>query len=79
MGIVIPDISEFVTQQDIDEAIAAIKFPETDLSLYALKSELPNIDGLASEIYVQEKVDEILNSIPSFPTYDEFICDGGEI
>lgn len=79
LGITIPDVSEFVTQQDIDAAIAAIKFPETDLSLYALKSELPNIDGLASETYVQAKVDEILNSIPSFPSYDEIICDGGEI
>ena len=79
LGIKIPDVSKFVTQKDIDAAIAAIVFPEVDLSSYALKSELPSIEGLATEAYVQLKMNEILNFIPSSPTYDEIILDGGEI
>lgn len=78
-NIKIPDVSEFVTQKDIDDAIASIVIPQPDLSIYALKSEIPSIDGFATENFVQEKFDEILNSIPEIPSYDEFICDGGVI
>ena len=37
---------------------------EIDLSAYALKSEIPSIDGLASEAYVDEKVAGIIDSAP---------------
>jgi hypothetical protein len=49
-------VSEFVTQKDIDRAIAAIKFPEPDLTPYAKKSEIPSIAGLASENYVDNAI-----------------------
>jgi predicted amidohydrolase len=58
---------------------AAIVFPEPDLSAYALKSEIPDVSNFATTEFVQTKYDEILNSIPEAPSYDEIICDGGEI
>ena len=59
LGITIPDVSGFVTQEDIDKAIAAIKFPEPDLTAYAKKTEIPSVQGLASEKYVQEQINKI--------------------
>lgn len=79
LGIKLPDVSAFVTQKEIDAAIAAIVFPEPDLSAYALKSEIPDVSNFATTEFVQTKYDEILNSIPEAPSYDEIICDGGEI
>ena len=43
----------------IDEKVKAIEIPEYDLSGYALKSEIPSVDGLASETYVQEEIAKI--------------------
>lgn len=73
LGIKIPDVSSFVTQKEIDESIAKIKFPEPDLTPYALKSELPSLEGLATESFVQSKIDELMN------TPKDLILEGGEI
>ncbi len=57
------DLSNYATKQDVTDAIAAI--PEVDLSNYATKNELPSIEGLASESYVQEQIGQI--EIPEAP------------
>lgn len=78
--IIIPDVSNFVTQKEIDEAIEAIPevnltayatkeelqeaiknidFPTVDLSLYALKSEIPSLAGYATEDYVNQQIEGI--------------------
>lgn len=51
----------FATERYVNEAIASIEFPEPDLSGYALKSEVPSVEGLASEQYV----DECISAIPA--------------
>ena len=57
------DLSDYYTKSEtegaIDEAIAAIDFPETDLSEYAKKSEIPSTTGLATETYVNEQIAKI--------------------
>lgn len=58
LGITIPDVSLFVTQKEIDDAIAAIVFPEPDLSDYALKTDIPSLEGLATEEFVTRKIAE---------------------
>lgn len=58
LGITIPDVSSFVTQKEIDDAIAAIVFPEPDLSSYALKTDIPSLEGLATEEFVTRKIAE---------------------
>lgn len=58
LGITIPDVSSFVTQKEIDDAIAAIVFPEPDLSGYALKTDIPSLEGLATEEFVTRKIAE---------------------
>lgn len=88
LGIIIPDVSEFATKTELEAAIKAI--PATDLTLYATKKEVedaiaaiehPTIDltGYATESFVELKCNEILSSIPTPPSYDEIIFDGGEI
>lgn len=57
------DLSNYATKQDVTDAIAAI--PEVDLNNYATKDELPSIEGLASENYVQEQIGQI--EIPEAP------------
>ena len=39
----------------------------------------PDVAGYATEEFVKLKCDEILNSIPAPPSYNEIIFDGGEI
>lgn len=63
--IIIPDVSEFATKEELLESIGKIK--------------IPSIEGLATESFVESKCNEILNSIPVPPSYDEIIFDGGEI
>lgn len=88
LGIKIPDVSNFATHEDIAEAIAKINFPSVDLTGLAseqfvhdelAKIEIPSIEGLATEAYVQLKMEEVLKQIPTAPTYDEIILEGGEI
>lgn len=88
LGIIIPDVSEFATKTELEAAIKAI--PAPDLTLYATKKEVedaisaiehPTVDltGYATESFVELKCNEILSSIPTPPSYDEIIFDGGEI
>lgn len=58
-----PDLSPFATKEEVRNAIDAI--PEIDLSDYAKKTDLPSLEGLASESYVEEKIQQI-----EFPTTD---------
>lgn len=102
LGIKIPDVSNFVTQKEIDKAIDAIDFPKPDLTPYAKKTDIPDVTslisqeelqqainniehpivdltGYATKSFVELKYNEILESIPTLPSYDEIIFDGGEI
>ena len=58
-------MSDFVTQEELQEAIDNIEHPVVDLSEYAKKDELPSITGLATEQFVQDKIGEI-----EFPSTD---------
>lgn len=60
-----PSIAGYATEEFVKQQIASI--PEVDLTGYATKS------------FVELKCNEILNSIPTPPSYDEIIFDGGEI
>jgi hypothetical protein len=88
LGITIPDVSKFATKTELEAAIKAI--PAPDLTLYATKKEMEdaiaaiehptvNLTGYATESFVELKCNEILSSIPTPPSYDEIIFDGGEI
>lgn len=49
----------------VDDAVGAIAIPETpDLDNYALKTEIPSIEGLATETYVDNAVDNIEPGTP---------------
>ena len=50
---------------EINEKIINIDIPEPDLSDYALKSEVPSVEGLASEEYVNTKFDELFQNVSS--------------
>ena len=58
-----PDLSPYATKDEVRNAINAI--PEVDLSPYAKKTDLPSVEGLASESYVQEQIGNIV--IPEQP------------
>ena len=65
LNIKIPDVSDFVTQKEIDDAIAAIQFPEVDLTDYATKE------------FVQQSIEDLIISNP--PIDKDITCEGGEI
>ena len=52
-----PDLTPYATKDEVKNAIDAI--PEVDLSGYAKKTDLPSIEGLASESYVKEQIQQI--------------------
>ena len=61
------------TESYVDNAIANIEFPTTDLTDYATKKyvddavdgiEIPSLDGYATETYVDNKVADLVNSAP---------------
>lgn len=60
-----PSIAGYATEEFVKQQIASI--PEVDLT------------GYATESFVESKCNEILSSIPTPPSYDEIIFDGGEI
>ena len=53
----IPDVSNFVTLEDVQGEIE--KIPEVYLSEYALKEEIPNLDDYALKTYVQDEIAKI--------------------
>lgn len=52
------DLTGYATEDYVQSAISAIEFPEADLSNYATKEEIPSIDGLASESFVESAIKE---------------------
>lgn len=60
-----PSLAGYATKEELLESIGKIK--------------IPSIEGLATESFVELKCNEILDSIPVPPSYNEIIFDGGEI
>ena len=60
----IPDVSHFVTEDDVDKKIAAI--PQPDLSDYAKRSELPDVSKFVT-------ADDVQDMIPQIPDHEEFV------
>ena len=58
-----PDLTPYATKDEVNNAINSI--PKVDLSDYAKKTDLPSLEGLASEDYVKEKIQQI-----EFPKVD---------
>ena len=64
----IPDVSDYVTDTELNTAISsAEERVDFKLGSYALKTEVPSVEGLASTQYVDEKVAEIV--VPSLDGY----------
>lgn len=51
----VPSLDGYATEQFVTEAIGAIDFPETDLSDYALKTEIPDVTGFTTMGAVEAK------------------------
>lgn len=60
----IPDVSNFVTEDDVDNKIAAI--PQPDLSGYAKREELPDVSKFIT-------ADDVQDMIPHIPSHEEFV------
>ena len=69
LGIKIPDVSNFVTQKEIDKAINAIDFPEPDLTPYAKKTDIPDVTDLISQEELQEAIDNIEHPVVDLSEY----------
>ena len=64
----IPDVSGYVTDTELNTAISsAEERVDFKLGSYALKTEVPSVEGLASTQYVDNKVSEIV--VPSLEGY----------
>ena len=64
----IPDVSDYVTDTELNTAISsAEERVDFKLGSYALKTEVPSVEGLASTQYVDEKVAAIV--VPSLDGY----------
>lgn len=50
------DLSNYATKAELEEAIGNIDISGIDLSDYALKEEIPSLDGYATEEYVAQAV-----------------------
>lgn len=77
------DLTGYATEDFVKSEIATIQFPETDLSDYATKEavseeiaaavnaiEIPSVEGLASETYVNEAVN-LINANPIMKMFAE--------
>ena len=53
------ELENYDTSEQVDAKISAIKIPEIDLSEYAKKSEIPSVEGLATENYVDKAISTI--------------------
>lgn len=60
----IPDVSNFVTEEEVNQKIAAI--PQPDLSDYAKRSELPDVSKFVT-------TDDVQDMIPQIPDHEEFV------
>ena len=50
------DLTGYATEEYVDEKVANIEIPEVDLEPYAKKEEIPSVEGLASEKYVDDAI-----------------------
>ena len=50
------DLTGYATEEYVDEKVASIEIPEVNLEPYAKKEEIPSVEGLASEKYVDEAI-----------------------
>ncbi len=54
------DLTGYATEDFVNNAVNSIEIPEIpDLSPYALKKDIPSVEGLASETYVNEAISNI--------------------
>lgn len=60
----IPDVSNFVTEEEVNQKIAAA--PQPDLSDYAKRSELPDVSKFVT-------TDDVQDMIPQIPSHEEFV------
>lgn len=58
------DLSDFVTEDDVDRKIAAI--PQPDLSDYAKREELPDVSKFIT-------ADDVQDMLPHIPSHEEFV------
>lgn len=71
------DHSEYITESELNAKGYITE--HQDLSGYALKTEIPSVNGLASESYVEEKVAALVNSAPeTLNTLDELAAALGD-
>ena len=58
------DLSNYYNKAEaetlVNEAIASIEHPTVDLTDYAKKSEIPSVEGLATEDFVKDEIDKIV-------------------
>lgn len=76
----IPD--NYVTEEELEAKGYLTEVPEVDLTDYALKTDIPSVEGLASEEYVNTKISELEIPAPvdlsgyaklsDIPSHDEF-------
>ena len=71
------DLSDYATKAEVEVAIDNIVIPEVDLSNYATKDEIPSTEGLASEQYVIDKINEMKQPSVNLEGYatEEFVRD----
>lgn len=60
----IPDVSNFVTEEEVNQKIAAV--PQPDLSDYVKRSELPDVSKFVT-------TDDVQDMIPQIPSHEEFV------
>lgn len=81
------DLSDYATEEYVDNAIANIKFPETDLSDYVKTSDLteyakltdiPSTDDFVTQEIVNQKIDQKIENF-SETVLSSLILEGGEI
>lgn len=62
-GSVDVDLSDYYTKEQtqavVETAIASIEHPQPDLSTYAKKSEIPSLEGYATEDYVTDAISNL--------------------
>lgn len=72
------DLSEYYTKAEVDDKFNELVIPELpDLSDFATKEEIPNVEGLATETYVQEQINAIEHPQVDLSDYvtEQFVTD----
>lgn len=66
----VPDMNDYAKTEDVNEALNALAeqiptdyLTEDDLEDYALKTDIPSVQGLASETYVTQQIEATLGTI----------------